>query len=91
MIHYLCSSRVIYFNILRFVRFVSPHDTFYLQCLSWMSYFNAIAILYCSCHVWLNNVAYCMDSEDYMDIRDHHGKEVAQLHVSIAPCDKKGR
>ncbi|KAK2159394.1 hypothetical protein LSH36_154g12000 [Paralvinella palmiformis] len=44
-----------------------------------------------SCHVWLNNVAYCMDSEDYMDIRDHHGKEVAQLHVSIAPCDKKGR
>ena len=45
----------------------------------------------CSCHVWLTNLAYCMDSVDELHVRNHHGKLEAMLTAKVEPCDIKGK
>ncbi len=44
-----------------------------------------------SCHVWLNSLAYCLDSDDQVALLNHRGKEEGRLHVQLLPCDSNGK
>ncbi|XP_013392801.1 kinesin-like protein KIF28P [Lingula anatina] len=44
-----------------------------------------------SCHLWLQSLAYKIETNDQLDIIDHHGREEAMIHIKMLPCDHTGK